>query len=780
MISLLRTRFAKTLSALMIVTALLGWAAALPTFASIPQPAAYIIVDPALSSFPPPNMAVGSTFNINVSLVNITNVEGVQFELTWDHSLLNCTSMTEILFHTKTPSAYWGNIWNLAFFYNNAAGTAEYAQTWEESSTAQADGYAPLNVTTAAEPPGGKLAAATFTFEVLKVPTTAQGNLTCAFHLTMVAIIDPKGNPIIDPSKSTGNPPVDGTYVNACTSALLEAKNGWYFTNSTRDDPSLSGSSTGYNLTAGQILNVSWSATAAGMGTNSMRFYLLNSSQIGGWEWVNNGTGQYEETTLGYLIKLDSWATTVGCLINSTGAYYVILVCESSSYDTLDLLPPEINVNFYAAYALSPPLVSITPGSVAMDLGQSQLFASSVTNGTSPYTYQWFLNGTAVSGATSPTWTFVPNSSRSYNVYVQVTDNAGFSPNSNIATITVNPVPSVTISQTSAVMDVGQSQTFTSTVSGGMSPYSYQWYLNGGQIAGANSSSWVFTPQSEGSYNQIYVMVTDGVEGQARSNTATVTVNSLLSASISPSSVVLNVVESQLFTSTVSGGTSPYTYQWYLNGAPVSGATNPTWNFTLTPAGLSTVYIKVKDSIAGQATSNNATVTVNIGTHDVSVTNVTSSKTVVGQGFNASITVTAANQGNFTEVFNVTAYANATIIGSGNVTLLAGDSMPVTFTWNTKDFAYGNYTISAYAWPVSGETNTANNNLTGGTVEVTIPGDFNGHGTVDIFDAILLSEAFNSKPGSPNWNPNADIIGDGTVDIYDAIIMAAYFGQSIP
>ena len=43
------------------------------------------------------------------------------------------------------------------------------------------------------------------------------------------------------------------------------------------------------------------------------------------------------------------------------------------------------------------------------------------------------------------------------------------------------------------------------------------------------------------------------------------------------------------------------------------------------------------------------------GVHDVAVTNVAPSKTVVGQGFSATINVTVANQGDYTETFNVTA-----------------------------------------------------------------------------------------------------------------------------
>jgi len=316
-------------------------------------------------------------------------------------------------------------------------------------------------------------------------------------------------------------------------------------------------------------------------------------------------------------------------------------------------------------YAFGAPIlsVSISPSSATLDFGQSQLFTSTVSSGTSPYTYQWYLNDVAVSGATSSTWTFTPSSSGSYNVYVNVTDSVGFRAKSNITSVTVNPSLSATVSPSSVVMDFGQSQLFTSTVSSGTSPYTYQWYLNDVAVSGATSSTWTFTPSSSGSYN-VYVNVTDSVGFRAKSNITSVTVNPSLSATVSPSSVVMDFGQSQLFTSTVSGGTSPYTYQWYLNGAIVSGATNPTWTFTPASAGSYTVYVKVNDSVGAQATSNTATVTVNIpGTHDVAVTNVTSSKTAVGQGFSASINVTVANQGSYTEAFNVTVY-----YGTGTLT----------------------------------------------------------------------------------------------------------------
>jgi branched-chain amino acid transport system substrate-binding protein len=108
--------------------------------------------------------------------------------------------------------------------------------------------------------------------------------------------------------------------------------------------------------------------------------------------------------------------------------------------------------------------------------------------------------------------------------------------------------------------------------------------------------------------------------------------------------------------------------------------------------------------------------------HDVAVADVQPFKPVVGAGFPMSINVTIDNGGNQNETFFVTAYANTTLTQGKTVTLAYGNFKTITFTWNTTGFAYGNYTLSAYAWPVPGEINTANNNFTGGWVEVRLRG----------------------------------------------------------
>jgi len=76
------------------------------------------------------------------------------------------------------------------------------------------------------------------------------------------------------------------------------------------------------------------------------------------------------------------------------------------------------------------------------------------------------------------------------------------------------------------------------------------------------------------------------------------------------------------------------------------------------------------------------------------------------------------------------------------VTLPSGNSAIITFRWNTTGVVKGNYTISAHAWPVPGETDTTDNTLTDGTIYVGITGDLNADGKVDIIDIATATKNY--------------------------------------
>lgn len=120
-----------------------------------------------------------------------------------------------------------------------------------------------------------------------------------------------------------------------------------------------------------------------------------------------------------------------------------------------------------------------------------------------------------------------------------------------------------------------------------------------------------------------------------------------------------------------------------------------------------------------ETTRTNAIVSV-VGQPRIAVTNVTPLESVIERGFTLCINVTVANKAYLTETFNLTLYANATAIQTQSVTLTGRSSDTVIFVWNTTGFPSGNYTMSAYAWPIPDEVETEDNLYVNGVVQVEI------------------------------------------------------------
>jgi hypothetical protein len=94
-----------------------------------------------------------------------------------------------------------------------------------------------------------------------------------------------------------------------------------------------------------------------------------------------------------------------------------------------------------AHYTFTPLSASISPSSATICIGGSVNLASIVSGGTSPYSYQWYLDGNLVSGATSSSWTYAPTSASTHSVYFIVIDASHNTVQSDPAIITVLPKP---------------------------------------------------------------------------------------------------------------------------------------------------------------------------------------------------------------------------------------------------------------------------------------------------------------------------------------------------
>jgi hypothetical protein len=179
---------------------------------------------------------------------------------------------------------------------------------------------------------------------------------------------------------------------------------------------------------------------------------------------------------------------------------------------------------------------------------------------------------------------------------------------------------------------------------------------------------------------------------------------------------------------------------------------------------------------------SNTPLRIGLWRHDVAIGDVSPCKNVVGQGYAVPANVTVANKGDYTETsVSLSLYANATEIGTQTVYYLMNGTNTTTVIDGTitSSLAYGTYILNVSASLAAGGTGATNGNCTCGSITVTIPGDINGDFKVDLTDLVLLAQAYGSKPGDSNWNPNADIDGGGVVGLSDLVILTQHYGQQI-
>jgi hypothetical protein len=235
-----------------------------------------------------------------------------------------------------------------------------------------------------------------------------------------------------------------------CASPVTANSNAITMTVTTNVTPSVSISASSITICSGG--SVTFTATPTNGGTTPIYQWKRNGNNVG------SNTSTYTTTSVNngdiFTVQLTSNAT-----------------CASPVTANSNAITMTVTTNVT-------PSVSISASSITICSGGSVTFTATPTNGGTTPTYQWKRNGNNVGNNTS---TYTTTSINNGDIYtVQLTSNASCaSPttvNSNAITMSVNPLPSASITRSSDTLKV----------TAGFS--SYVWKIIGVVITGATSN----------------------------------------------------------------------------------------------------------------------------------------------------------------------------------------------------------------------------------------------------------------------------------------------------
>ena len=231
------------------------------------------------------------------------------------------------------------------------------------------------------------------------------------------------------------------------------------------------------------------------------------------------------------------------------------------------------------AIKLTQPAFTKQPAALSVSVGASAAFAPTVTS-TGAATYQWFKDGSAITGATTTTYSIASTTAASAGNYALVATNWLGSTTSTVAALTVISPVSITTQPTAQTVIAGNTATF-SVVATGSAPLTYQWSKDGVALSGATAASYALAATTAANAGSYTVLITNSV-GSVTSAPATLTVNPAgvaPSITTQPISQSLGLGTSATFT-VVATGTSPLAYQWSKNGTAITGATSASLTFS--------------------------------------------------------------------------------------------------------------------------------------------------------------------------------------------------------
>ncbi|WP_430810053.1 MULTISPECIES: immunoglobulin domain-containing protein [unclassified Carboxylicivirga] len=244
--------------------------------------------------------------------------------------------------------------------------------------------------------------------------------------------------------------------------------------------------------------------------------------------------------------------------------------------------------------------------------GQDVNLSSIVSGGMAPFTFSWSKVGNPAEISTQQSFTLssvTMTDAGQYQVSV-VDDNGCEAPVSAITEVTVNPVATVTVSNSGPVC-AGSDITLSAEVTGGTGPYAYQWVKTTSGLTVSTDPSFTISGANSFDAGEYVLLVTDDNGCSPAGASTIVVVNSQPTVSISYNAPVCENTD-LILTAVAAGGNGVYSeYVWYKDGVEIargSEASHTVVGTTVADGG--TYSVSVEDNIGCNSTTSDLAVTI--------------------------------------------------------------------------------------------------------------------------------------------------------------------------